>query len=297
VFDRTNGQPVWPIPEKPVPQSDVPGEKTSLTQPIPSKPAPFDRQGVTPDDLIDFTPELHQEALKIVEGYRMGPIYTPPSLVVPGGNKGTLIMPAGFGGSNWPGAGFDPETGILYVPSMSVIKAVGIIKQDPAKSDQGYQGTFVGGFGGGQGAHPEAGPQGLPLVKPPYGRVTAIDLNTGEHVWMVPNGDTPEFVKNHPALKGLNIGRTGQPGRPGLLITKTLLFVTDGNGLYSSAPLAGGRKLHVYDKKTGETIADITLPSEGGAHPMTYMVNGRQYISLTVGAANDPAQLVTYALP
>jgi quinoprotein glucose dehydrogenase len=297
VFDRVTGEPVWPIVERPVPQSDVPGEKTSATQPFPTKPPAFDRQGVSPDDLIDFTPELKAEALKIASQYRMGPLYTPPSLADPDGTKGTLLIPAGFGGANWPGGAIDPETGILYVPSISVIKAVAINKGDPKRTDMAYTGTFVGGFGGGQGGKPDGGPQGLPLVKPPYGRLTALDLNNGDLLWTVPNGETPEFIKNHPALKGVTIPRTGEPGRAGVLVTKTLLFATEGNGLYSAPPLAGGKMLRAYDKKTGATVSEFQLPSMGGTHPMTYMVNGRQYIVLAVGAANEPAELVALTLP
>ncbi|MEO8071444.1 MAG: PQQ-binding-like beta-propeller repeat protein, partial [Acidobacteriota bacterium] len=260
VFDRVTGQPVWPIIERPVPASGVPGERTSPTQPIPTRPAPFDRQGVTPDDLIDFTPDLKAEALKIVSGFTIGPLFTPPALVGPN-SKGTLTLPAGFGGTNWNGAGFDPETGVLYVPSITVVRAIGISKPDRDRNDMDYVGGFVGAFGGGRGGAPDGGPQGLPLIRPPWGRVTAIDLNTGNHLWMVANGETPDYVKNHPALKGLTIPRTGQPGRAGVLVTRSLLFVTDGNGLYSSPPAAGGRMLHAYDKRTGETVMDIPLPS------------------------------------
>jgi quinoprotein glucose dehydrogenase len=297
VFDRVTGEPIWPIEERPVPQSDVPGEQTSPTQPIPTKPPAFDRQGVSANDLMDFTPELKAEALKIASQYRMGPLYTPPSIADPNGSKGTLIMPAGFGGANWPGAGVDPETGVMYVPSISVIKAVAINKGDPKRTDMAYTGTFVGGFGGGQGGKPDGGPLGLPLVKPPYGRITAIDLNSGDQLWMVPNGDMPEFVKNHPALKGLTIPRAGQPGRAGLLVTKTLLFVTEGNGLFASPPGAGGRMLRAYDKRTGATISEFQLPSSAGAHPMTYMINGRQYLVVAVGGANEPTELVALTLP
>jgi quinoprotein glucose dehydrogenase len=296
VFDRVTGEPVWPIIERPVPQSDVPGEKSSPTQPIPTRPAPFDRQGVTPDDLIDFTPELKAEALRIVSEYRIGPLYTPPSLVNADGTRGTITLPAGFGGTNWNGAAVDPQTGVLYIPSMTVARAIGIIKPDPRNNDMDYVGTFVGAFGGGRGASPDGGPQGLPIIRPPWGRVTAIDLNTGDHLWMVPNGDTPEYVRNHPALKGLNIPRTGQPGRAGLLVTRTLLFVTDGNGLYASAPGSGGRMLHVYDKQTGQTVWDVTLPSAGGAHPMTYMAGGKQFIVLAVGGQSEPGELVALTL-
>ncbi len=302
VFDRVTGQPVWPIEERPVPQSDVPGEKTSKTQPIPTKPPPFDRQGLTADDLIDFTPELKAEALKIASRYRMGPLFTPPSLVEPNGTKGSWVVPGGIGGTNWQGGAFDPETGMLYVPSITSPRAVAITKGDPQRGNMAYVGGFVGGFSGAGRLEegnpgPEGGPQGLPIVKPPWGRITAIDLNKGEHAWMVPNGETPDFVKNHPALKGVVLPKTGQPGRAGVLVTKTLLFVGEGSNVHSAPPGASGQMLRALDKKTGQTIFEFKLPKPQGGIAMSYMLGGKQYIVAGVGAMNEPTEFVALSLP
>ena len=194
VFDREDGTPLWPIIEMPVPQSDVPGERTSLTQPIPSRPAPFERQGFTVDDLIDFTPEIKAEAMEIAANYRMGPLYTPPSLIDdPSGTRGTLVLPGWGGGSNWPGAGVDVETGVLYVPSLTVPIVVALAPGDPGGTNPDY--IQVGPI------YPP-GPRGLPLVKPPWGRITAIDLDTGDHLWMTPLGGAPREVREHPRSAG-----------------------------------------------------------------------------------------------
>jgi quinoprotein glucose dehydrogenase len=279
VFDRATGKPVWPIEEKPVPQTDVPGEWTSPTQPIPTKPAPFDRQGVKVDELIDFTPALRAAALEAVKPYRLGELYSPPSVVNgPDGTQGTLTLPGFVGGANWEHGSFDPETGILYVGSFTNVGNYGL-NQDSTRSDMRYLGRA--------GRTPTV--SGLPLMKPPYNRVTAINLNTGNHVWMVPGGDTPAAIKNNPALQGLDIPTTGALTRPAVMATKTLLFMSEGWG---SAAM-----LHVLDKKTGERIVDIPLPGSIGGSPMTYMVNGRQYIALWVGRQSSlPAQLITLSV-
>ncbi|HEV2985892.1 MAG TPA: pyrroloquinoline quinone-dependent dehydrogenase [Vicinamibacterales bacterium] len=307
VFDRVTGKPVWPIVERPVPQSDVPGEKTSPTQPFPTKPAAFERQGITVDDLLDFTPELRAEAIKISSQYRMGPLFTPPSVYDPDGTKGTLQVPTDAGGANWPGAAVDPETSILYVPSMSDV-AVEALVSDPKRSDMDYivrggEGRGGGGRGGTQDpatriVGDRLGPQGLPLVKPPWGRITAIDLNSGNNVWMVPNGDTPESIKNHPALSGLNIPRTGAPERAGLVVTKTLLFAGEGAGLFGTAGNlgGGGPMFRAYDKKTGAIVSEFKLPANQNGVPMTYMLDGRQYIVMAIGARGMPGELVALAV-
>lgn len=280
VFDRVTGEPVWPIEERPVPPSDVPGEKTSPTQPHPTKPAPFDRQGFSEDDLIDFTPELRARALELVQDYRMGPIYTPPSLVNgPDGTRGTLMMPNTFGGGNWEGGAVDPETGMLYVGSFSNPRVLGLRATDPERSDLRY-------WAGGRGPRLA---RGLPIIKPPWGRITAIDLNTGEHAWMIPNGDTPENIKNHSLLRGIDLPRTGKISRPMLLVTKTLLFSGEG--------LSGGPVFRAHDKATGETLAEIELPATTTGIPMTYMYDGRQYVVVAVGGRGYPAGLVALALP
>jgi quinoprotein glucose dehydrogenase len=335
VFDRVTGEPVWPIVERPVPQSDVPNEKTSPTQPFPTKPAAFDRQGVTFDDLIDFTPELHAEAIRIASQYKLGPLYTPPIVADSGGKLATLLLPAHVGGANWPGAALDAETGVLYVPSVTQQDPLSLTVADPKRSDMGYvggrggggRGAAAGGPGGGAGrggrggaaasapdARPVAtiddgegggrpaqrtniGPQGLPLIKPPWGRITAIDLNTGDHVWMIPNGHPPDYVVNHPAMKGIDLSNAGRPSRALLMVTKTLLISTDGNNLWASAAGAGGNLIRAIDKKTGKVLYEMALPAMATGIPMTYMVNDRQFIVVAVGATGVPASLVALALP
>jgi glucose dehydrogenase len=285
VFDRVTGKPVWPIEEKPVPQSTVPGEKLSLTQPIPTRPAPVDRQGMTKDDVIDFTPELRKEALAILEKYNYGPLYTPPSL-----QKPTILMPGVSGGANWAG---DPETGILYVPSVTLPFTVTL-----TKSPLPHTG-YIGALGGVDMA------QGLPLWKPPYGRITAINLNTGAHRWMAPIGD---LARSHPVLKPLNLPPTGRPARSHVLLTRTLLIVgQEGNTQRVGASARGfamaadfeihDPKLCAYDKATGEVLGEVALPRNVTGAPMTYMLNGKQYLVVPTGGSNLPAELIALRLP
>jgi quinoprotein glucose dehydrogenase len=280
VFDRITGEPVWPIEERPVPKSDTPGEWTSPTQPFPTKPKAYERQGVTTDDLIDFTPELRRQALEIAKEVRLGPLYTPVSRVdAPDGTKGTLQAPGANGGVNiMGGSAVDPETGILYVASQGGHSRIAL-ESNRERSEMRYVSQGPGGL---------RGPQGLPLLKPPYGRITAIDLNTGEHVWMVPNGDTPDNVKKHPALTGLDIPRTGKSAHANLLVTKTLLFYGEGRG--------GGNLFHAVDKRTGEEIASVVLPAATNASPVTFMHRGRQYIVVAIASADVAAELVGLAL-
>ena len=285
VFDRVTGKPVWPIEERPVPQSDVKGEWTSPTQPFPTKPAAFDRQGYSDDILVDFTPEIKKAALKIVSHYKKGPLYTPVSKYDPPNTLGTLMLPDAVGGANWQGGVLDPETGMLYVSSSTVIRPMSL-EAAPAISDMDYV-AYMG--------NARIGPYGLPLVKPPYGRITAIDLNTGDHKWMVPNADTPSWVKDVPALKGIKIPRTGLPDRVGMLVTKTLLFAGEGAGLYGSDG-GGGNKFRAYDKATGKIISEIALPANQAGLPMTYSINGKQYIVVAVGAIGHPGELVALSL-
>lgn len=286
VFDRLTGEPVWPIVERPVPQSDVPGEHTSATQPFPTRPAPFDRQGVTEDDLIDFTPALKAEALRIASQFKMGPLYTPPIVQGTAGKLGTLTVPHNQGAANWQSAAADPETGMLYVPSVTNWWA-SALGEGGDRSDMRYIGRPTR-------VEP---PFGLPLIKPPWGRITAINMNTGDHTWMVPNGQAPEYVRNHPMLAGVDLTGAGNPERAPLLVTKTLLFSGDGAGLFSSGPQGGGRKFRALDKKTGQTIHEMELPANETGLPMTYMVGGRQFIVVAVGATGFPAELVALALP
>jgi quinoprotein glucose dehydrogenase len=281
VFDRTNGRPVWPWVEKPVPQTDVPGEWTSPTQPFPSKPPGFDQQGVTHDDLIDFTPALRAEAIKAIEQYKIGPIYTPGTLVVEGKNKGTIVAPGLGGGANWPAGAADPETGFVYVGSTTTPGLIGLSKNDPKVTN--VDSDYMMG-----GAIPTI--QGLRLMKPPYGRITAYNMNKGEIAWQIPNGDTPPAVKNNPALKGLNIPKTGSPSQAGLLVTKTLLFAGEGSG--------GLAFFHAYDKATGAEIWQTPTPGPQTSVPMTYLHQGRQYVVVGVrGPTGSGAQLMAFALP
>jgi len=289
VFDRRTGEPVWPIEERPVPQTDVPGERTAPTQPFPTKPPPYDRQGVDPADLIDFTPELKAEAEEILAQLHYGPLYEPPTVPVEGGTQGTLMVPGSLGGANWPGGALDPESGYLYVQSATGPSVISLINV-PEVSDMDYI------RGGGLRLRQGGGPQGLPLFKPPWGRVTAIDLNRGEIAWQVPNGDAPDYVKDHPALEGVDVGRTGRPDRGGLLVTSTLLFAGEGGGMFAAFG-SGGNKFRAHDKATGEVLAEIELPANQTGLPMTYMHEGRQYIVVAVGARRHPAELVALALP
>jgi quinoprotein glucose dehydrogenase len=300
VFDRANGQPVWPIEERPVPRSDTPGERTSATQPFPTKPPPFDRQGVSVDDLIDFTPELRAQALQLVKQYRIGPLFTPPSIRGdgPDATKGTVQLPGSVGGADWQGAAFDPETGMFYVASITGPFVADLVKGDPARTDLDYV--------PGRRAYPP-GPQGLPLLKPPYGRITAIDLNKGDIAWMVPHGDGP---RNHPLLKPLNLPPLGNPGRGGLFVTRTLLFAGEGDPVMvragsrlppemprAIAPGAGGSKFRAFDKATGAVLWEIELPAGTTGAPMTYMFEGRQFIVVAIGGVDHEAEYVALSLP
>jgi quinoprotein glucose dehydrogenase len=281
VFDRTNGNPVWPVEERPVPASDVPGEKTSPTQPFPTRPAPFERLGITENDLIDYTPALRAEALKSLEGYRWGAPYTPPS-VVTDTHKGTVILPGYGGGANWHSGAADPETGFVYIPSVTSISTIGLQKNNPAQTNLDSDYTM-----GGPGPRLTSG---LPLVKPPYGRITAYNMNTGDIAWMITNGDTPPNIKNNPALAGLTIPKTGSPSQAGLLVTKTLLIAGEGPN--------GQPVLHAYDKATGEEVWQTALPGSQVSLPMTYLHQGRQYIVLGVrGSQGGGAQLMAFAIP
>jgi quinoprotein glucose dehydrogenase len=280
------GKPVWPIEERPAPQSDVPGERTWPTQPFPTRPAAFDRQGLSVDDLIDFTPQLKAEALRILPKYRIGPMFTPPSVLRPDGTGATVTLPSPTGGANWQGGAADPETGMLYVASVTFAAPVSL-GADPQKSDMDYLGHY---------STRQIGPQGLPLVKPPWGRITAIDLNTGEHVWMVPNGAAPEYIRNHPALKGVDVSRAGNPEHAPILLTRSLLFTADGGGMYAVPPGAGGPFFRALDKRTGATVFEMKLPGNVTGIPMTYQLEGRQYLVMAVGAPGVPAELVALTL-
>jgi quinoprotein glucose dehydrogenase len=295
VFDRVTGRAIWPIEERPVPQSTVPGEKSSRTQPFPTKPAPFDRQGVSENDVVDFTPELRREALSVLAKYNYGPLYTPPSI-----EKPTIQMPGWAGGASWAGAACDPETAIMYLPSITSPLAITMVNR-PSRSTAPYVGAPA----------PMETLQGVPLWKPPYGRITAIDLNTGDHRWMVPLGD---LAQNNPVLKQLGLTPLGRPARGHLLLTKTLLIIgqegttqreASGPPRESAAEPGTVRapnfeifdpKLRAYDKATGKLVGEVALPRNATGAPMTYMLNGKQFIVVPTGGANLPAELIAMSL-
>jgi quinoprotein glucose dehydrogenase len=292
VLDRVTGKPVWPIVERPAPKGHVPGEWYSPTQPFPTKPPAFEQQGVSIDDLVDFTPELRRQAIEIVSQYNYGPLYTP--FEVPGtpeGKKGTILMPSSIGGNNVNGAGLDPETGILYVPTVRVADIIELVKPVRADSNLPYvrrNAMRVGSW--------LAGPAGLPTpFKPPYGSLVAIDLNKGELLWRVANGDGP---RNLPVLKDLNLPPLGQPGRAAPLVTKALVFLGEGqNEGGTFVPPGGGKMFRAYDKKTGAVVWETELPGGTSAEPMTYLANGKQYLVLAVGWRDMPAELIALAVP
>ena len=287
VFDRVTGEPVWPIEERPVPAGDVPGEWYSPTQPFPTKPPPFDLQGITEDDLIDFTPELRAEALRIAARAQLGPLFTPPP--VRGVHKPIIQAPGPSGGVNWPGAAVDLETGRLFVPSKTRLRAIELVAYPPPAT----VGYFTDPW-----AAPVPGPEGLPLVKPPYKRITAFDLTTGTQAWMQPHGDGP---RNHPALRDLNLPPLG--GHSGMhaggpLVTKTLLIVNSG-AQYVADEAESARAITAYDKPSGNYLGSVVLPAVPYGNPITYLHAGRQYIVVAVGGGSGRAspELIALALP
>jgi quinoprotein glucose dehydrogenase len=284
-FNRITGEPVWPIVERPVPQSKVPGEQLAATQPFPTKPLPFERMGMSEDDLIDFTPEIKAEALNILKGFTYGPVFTPPTLR-DDHNAGTIFLPGAVGGVNWQGAVLDPDTNMLYIPSITYPMGFGLSK-DAKNQDFDYATTSRRFF--------NTGPFGLPLTKPPYGRITAIDMNSGEHKWMIANADTPEAISNNAHMQGVEIKqRTGTNERGALLVTKTLLFAGEGGGLFSGS--GGGRKLRAHDKATGAILSEFELPAKQTGLPMTYAIDGVQYIVVPIGDSGVPGELVALRL-
>ena len=334
VFDRVTGKPVWPIVEKPVPQSDVPGEKTSPTQPFPTKPPAYGRNEVrVPEDLVDFTPEILAQAKDVVARYKTGPMFLPPIVGDPKTFLGAINLGNASGGTNWPGAGYDPETHIVYAQANeSAVTPISLRSPPPASSgfttdiryisgrnDQEFREAQGPGFGsaadapqkkptppppaaaGGRGAAPAGGGgfglnvQGLSVIKPPYGVISAVDLDHGTLKWKVPYGETPDAVRNHPALKGLNIPNTGQGGSVGLLVTKTLVVL--GDSQVTSVTHPRGAMFRAYDKQTGKEVGAVWMPAPQSGSPMTYQANGKQYIIVSVSGGAYSGEYIAYSLP
>ncbi len=352
VFDRITGQPIWPMPETAVPQSDVPGEKTSATQPIPSKPPAYSRPFMTMDDLIDFTPELRKQAEENLKKYRWAPTpFIPPTMQ---GKEwaGAINMGNTVGGINWPGAAFDPETAIFYGqannsavttenisesywaqvnPDSQAANRQAIWEAQPDRGraaggpgagrgagggraalaagrggaaapggaapegGAGRGAAAPGGFGGGRGGL-TTGLSGLPFLKPPYGVITAIDLNTGNLKFRVPHGDTPDNVRNYLTEHKLEVPKTGQAGSVGLFVTKTIVVV--GDPIVTSPPgRQRGAMLRAYDKVNGAEVGAVYMPAAQSGSPMTYMVDGKQYIVVAVSGGAYTGEYIAYKLP
>ena len=296
VFDRATGEPIWPFEERKVEASDVPGEIANPTQLFVAKPPAYERQGVALDDLIDFTPALKAEGQKLASRFKLGPMFTPPVVSKWDGPLATLMLPNVTGGANWQGGSFDPESGIFYIFTNTNISDLGLVPGDVYKSDMKY----VRGQASNP-ANPKAPPvpltvQGLPLVKPPYGRITALDLKTGTLAWQVAHGETPDNIRNHPALRGITIPRTGRQGRIGTLVTKSLLIAGEG-GVFTLPDGRRGAMLRAYDKATGKDAGAVYMPAGQTGSPMTYMLGGQQYIVVAISGQGFPGELIAYRLP
>jgi quinoprotein glucose dehydrogenase len=321
VFDRITGKPVWPIPEKPAPKGDVPGEWYAPTQPIPSKPVAYSRTGIGADDLIDFTPDMRKQALALVKDYKLGPLYTPPVVSKADGPIATLMMGAANGGTNWPGGSFNPENHTVYVYACnSCMSATALVTPPPGMTDLafvegrvGQRVVMVNAAGANQGADaplaktplPAGGGgggrsltvNGLPLVKPPYATISAINLDSGQIVWQVAHGETPDYIRNSPALKGVTVPRTGQTGfNIGTLLTKDLVIAGDA-GVTTTPEHPRGAMLRAYDQKTGKEVGAVLMPAGQSGSPMTYMVGGKQYIIVAVSGGNYSGEYICYTLP
>ena len=296
VFDRVTGEPIWPLEERKVEASDVPGESANPTQLFVTKPPAYERQGVSLDDLIDFTPALKAEGQKLASRFKLGPIFTPPVVSKWDGPLATLMLPNVTGGANWQGGSFDPETGMFYIFTNTGISDLGLIPGGE-RSDMRYV--------RGQASNPQnakAPPvtltvQGLPLVKPPYGRITAIDLKTGTMAWQIAHGETPDNIRNDPALKGVTIPRTGRQGRLGTLVTKTLLIAGEGGPVITLPDGRRGAMLRAYDKATGKDAGAVYMPAPQSGSPMTYLLDGKQYIVVAISGPGFPGELIAYKLP
>ena len=303
VLDRQTGQPIWPINEKPVPKGDIPGEWYAPTQPFPSKPPAYDVQGITENDLIDFTPALRAEAVALTKNYRTGPLYTPPSIWSEDGTWGTLSAPNATGGANWPGGSYDPDSHILYIYSKTEADVESSVQNTNAeRSDFDYVNSR--GFPP-PGTRPKPRGafrpgvlqvQGLPLLKPPYGRITAIDLTKGEIAWQIAHGETPDEIRNHPALKGLTIPRTGRPGLLGTLTTKSLVICGEG-GFFTTPNGKRGAMLRAYDKATGVEKGAVYIPAPQSGGLITYMAGGQQHLVVAVSGGGYSGEIIAFRLP
>ncbi|HEX8302683.1 PQQ-binding-like beta-propeller repeat protein [Sphingomonas sp.] len=297
VFDRVTGKPVWPIPERKVPKGDVPTEWYAPTQPHVTKPPAFDRQTLSEDELIDFTPELRAEALAIIQDYRWGGgVFLPPTFSKYPRPRASIVTPYGDGAGQWPGGALDPETNILYIFSNLSYGALANQPADPAVTDQAMVPGMVLPPGETVRRPNRLTVQGLPLLKPPYGRITALDLNKGSLVWQVPHGETPDEVRNHPALKGLTIPKTGSIGKVGTLVTKTLVIAGEGTAT-TGADGVKGAWLMGYDKKTGAEVGKVRMAKRATGSPMTYTLGGKQYLVIATTNPGEPGELVAYRLP
>jgi quinoprotein glucose dehydrogenase len=347
VFDRITGKPIWPIEERPVPQSDVPGEKTAKTQPFPTKPPAYSRQAVTENDLIDFTPELKAQALEQFKMYKNGPMFNPGIVSKAGGPLAAMTIGTAAGGTNWPGGSFDPETNVAYLFACnSCLTTIGLIEPPPGfQTDVRYiagqagapfrvleaagAGTYADAPQAGRGAREDRAPappppargqppgnaapatpqaaggggrggttvQGLSILKPPYSTISAISLSKGEIVWQVPHGDTPDAVRNHPALKGIALPKTGQTTyNVGTLVTKTLVIAGDGQ-VTTTPEHPRGAMLRAYDKATGRQVGAVLMPAGQSGSPMTYSVNGRQYIIVAVSGGSYSGEYIAFSVP
>ena len=293
VFDRKTGAPVWPIEERAVPKSNIPGEVTSPTQPFPSKPEPFDRQGVTEADLADFTPQIKGLTREFASQYDFAPMFTPPALYKEGGKLGSLTAPSGWGSGNWNTGAFDPETGMYYAVSMTMPGATSLAKPTDPKATIAYAGQPAGMPQVTRGPY-GMGPQGLPLLKPPYGRITAYNMNKGEKAWMVANGDGP---RDHPLLKDLKLPPLGTIGRPVPLVTKSLLFLGEsGDAVFGNGGVTGMTGFRAYDKANGKVVWQMKLPAGTTGGPVTYAIDGKQYIVLPIGGKDVGGSWVALGL-
>jgi len=326
VFDRVTGKPVFGIKERPVEVGDVPGEWYSKTQPFPVKPPAYARNGVTEDELIDFTPELHERALEIIKRYKIGPVFTPPSLSNVDGPLATLTLGTASGGTNWPGASFDPETHTVYAYACNAcLTPIGLVPSPKEISDMRYISGIAGrsiniargpgenagadspmparrpaagrGGRGGGGGYQALNVDGLPLIKPPYSTISAINVDRGEIVWQVAHGETPDNIRHYAQEHHLDIPRTGQSGyNIGTLVTKTLVIAGDGQ-VTNTTECGHGAMLRAYDKATGKEVGEVCMPAQQSGSPMTYMVNGKQYIIVAVSGGNYSGEYLAFSLP